>query len=124
MKSAAAYTSGGPRLTDRNQLGDGAEDLIVDHGLIVERPELPIGARLYRRRAALITECAATRNAHGRRSGRAEMLAIAEPTSMAGSAMTALAQSMTPVGWFFSARMLSGWKSPWQIAAFRGCGGR
>ena len=43
MKSAAAYTSGGPRLTE-NQLGDGTEDLVVDHGLIVERSELPIGA--------------------------------------------------------------------------------
>jgi hypothetical protein len=28
------------------------------------------------------------------------MLAIAEPTSMAGSAMTALAQSMIPASWF------------------------
>jgi hypothetical protein len=44
MEGAAAYTSGGPRLTDPNQLGDGAEDLIVEHGLIVERPEPPIGA--------------------------------------------------------------------------------
>jgi hypothetical protein len=44
MESAAAYTTGGPRLTDRNQLGDGAEDLIVEHGPIVERPQLPIGA--------------------------------------------------------------------------------
>ena len=44
MGGATAYTSVGPRLTDPNQLGDGAEDLIVEHGPIVERPELSIGA--------------------------------------------------------------------------------
>src|SRR5258705_24117 len=36
------------------------------------------------------------------------MLAIAEPTSMAGSAMTALGPSMTPDGWVVSVRKLIG----------------
>ena len=43
MEGAAAYTSGGPRLTDPNQLGDGAEDFIVQHSLIIERVAGPIG---------------------------------------------------------------------------------
>ena len=44
MEDTAAYSPGGPRLTDPNQLGDGAEDLIVEHGLIIERPERPVRA--------------------------------------------------------------------------------
>jgi len=44
MEGAAASTSDGPCLTDPNQLGDGAEDFIVEHGLIVEGPEPAIGA--------------------------------------------------------------------------------
>ena len=42
MEGTAAYTPGGPSPTDPNQLGDGAEDLIVAHGPIIERPERPV----------------------------------------------------------------------------------
>ena len=41
---AAADTSASPRVTDPNQLGDSAENPIVEHGLIVERPTPLIGA--------------------------------------------------------------------------------
>ena len=44
MEGTAAYTPGGPSPTDPNQLGDGAEDLIVAHGPIIERPERPLRA--------------------------------------------------------------------------------
>jgi hypothetical protein len=44
MEGTAAYSPGGPRLTDPSQLGDCAEDLIVAQGLIIERPERPVRA--------------------------------------------------------------------------------
>ena len=44
MEGAAACAASGPRYADRNQLSDGTEDLIVAHGLIVERPACLIGA--------------------------------------------------------------------------------
>ena len=44
MEGTAAYTPGGPSPTDPSQLGDGAKDLIVAHGPIIERPERPLRA--------------------------------------------------------------------------------
>jgi hypothetical protein len=43
-EGAAGYTPGGPGPADPNQLGDGAEHLIVEHGAMIDRPQRAIGA--------------------------------------------------------------------------------
>src|SRR5262249_44480730 len=64
MKGAAAGTPGGPRRTDRNQLGDGTEDLIVANGVIIEPPSCAIGALVAAERHA---DCRLCRNTPGPR---------------------------------------------------------
>jgi hypothetical protein len=44
MEGTATHSRGSPRLTDPNQLGHGAEDLIIEHGLIIERSQRPVRA--------------------------------------------------------------------------------
>lgn len=60
MKGTAAPTPGGPGLTDPNQLGHGTEDLVVEHGPIIERPQRPIGTFIAPQRCADNAVCHTT----------------------------------------------------------------